>query len=60
QTVYLPSVQRCAAGGDFTPSEGVVIGRLRRPGEPVFTGENAAVWRRRQKGTGHQWFPVPS
>ena len=25
-------------------------GRLRRPGVPVFTGENAAVWRRRQKG----------
>ena len=29
-------------------------GRLRRAGEPVFTGGNAAVWRRRQKGQGHQ------
>ena len=39
-----------AAGGDFTLKVSVDIGRLRRPGVPVFTGENAAVWRRRQKG----------
>ena len=32
QTQKLPPIQRGTAGGDFTPSEGVVIGRLRRPG----------------------------
>ena len=31
-------------------SQGARNGRLRRPGVPVFTGGNAAVWRRRQKG----------
>ena len=30
----VPPIQRCAAGGDFTPSEGVHNGRLRRPGMP--------------------------
>jgi len=34
----------------FTLKVSVDIGRLRRPGVPVFTGGNAAVWRRRQKG----------
>ena len=34
----------------FTLKVSVHNGRLRRPGVPVFTGGNAAVWRRRQKG----------
>ena len=36
----------------FTPSEGVGSGRLRRPGVPVFTGENKG-------GKGTVWFPFP-
>ena len=50
QRVYLPPVQRCAAGGEKRPVRGAKSGRLRRPGEPVFTGENAAARRRGQKG----------
>ena len=61
QTQNLPPIQRGTAEGDFTPSEGVVIGRLRRPGMPPSGGGDAGVHRREQKGTGHQvWFPVPS
>ena len=36
----------------FTPSEGVGSGRLRRPGVPVFTGEN-------KRGQGHRMVPLP-
>ena len=36
----------------FTPSEGVGSGRLRRPGVPVFTGEN-------KRGQGHHMVPLP-
>ena len=36
----------------FTPSEGVGSGRLRRPGVPVFTGEN-------KRGKGHRMVPFP-
>ncbi len=36
----------------FTPSEGVGSGRLRRPGVPVFTGEN-------KRGQGHRMVPFP-
>ncbi|RHS81242.1 hypothetical protein DW923_11655 [Butyricicoccus sp. AM42-5AC] len=39
----VPPIQRLDAGGDFTPSEGVDSGRLRRPG-------NAAARRRGQEG----------
>ena len=46
---------------------GAKNGRLRRPGMPVFTGGNAAVWRRRCRcppagakgGKGTIWFPCP-
>ena len=40
-------------------SQGARNGRLRRPGVPVFTGGNAAVWRRRQKGQGNLGVPAP-
>ena len=37
QAVYLPPIQRCAAGGDFTLKVSVCNGRLRRPGDAVPT-----------------------
>ena len=40
QTADLPPIQRLAAGGGFTLDVSVHIGRLRRPGVPVFTGGN--------------------
>ena len=52
QTVDLPPIQRCAAGGDFTPSEGVE--NCRRP-----AAGNAGVHRREQKGTGHRMVSCP-
>ena len=48
----VPPIQRLDAGGDFTPSEGVDSGRLRRPG-------NAAARRRGQEGQGHRMVPCP-
>ena len=59
QKVCLPPVRRCAAGGEKRPVRGAKSGRLRRPGEPVFTGENAAVWRRRQEGQGNHLVSLP-
>ena len=46
----------------FTLKVSVDIGRLRRPGVPVFTGENAAVWRRhspRPSAEGKIFFIFP-
>ena len=52
QTQNLPPIQRGTAGGDFTPSEGVVIGRLRRPGGPGSPGRD-------KRGQGHHMVPLP-
>ena len=40
QMAESPLIQRLAAGGGFTLDVSVHIGRLRRPGVPVFTGGN--------------------
>ena len=52
QTADLPLIQRLAAGGGFTLDVSVHIGRLRRPGVPVFTGGN-------KRGKGHRMVPFP-
>ena len=52
QTQNLPPIQRGTAEGDFTPSEGVVIGRLRRPGMPPSGGGD-------KRGQGHHMVPLP-
>ena len=41
-----------AGGGGFTLKVSVHSGRLRRPGEPVFTGGN-------KRGQGHRMVPLP-
>ena len=52
QTQNLPPIQRGSAEGDFTPSEGVVISRLRRPGVPPSGGGD-------KRGQGHHMVPLP-
>ena len=48
----LAPIQRLAAGGDFTPSEGVDNGRLRRSGNAVPTAGG-------KRGQGHRMVPLP-
>ena len=52
QTADLPPIRRLAAGGGFTLDVSVHIGRLRQPGEPVFTGGN-----KRGQDTKHGFLP---
>ena len=52
QWVYLPPIQRLAAGGDFTLKVSVSICRLRRP-------ENAVPTAGAKGGKGTVWFPCP-
>ena len=50
--VYLRRYSGAAGGGDFTPSEGVDNGRLRRQGDAVPTAGG-------QRGQGHRMVPLP-
>ena len=60
QTQNLPPIQRGSAEGDFTPSEGVVIGRLRRPGRAgVHRRECRRLAAETKGGKGTVWFPCP-
>ncbi len=52
QTADLPPIQRLAAGGDFTPSEGVYL--CRRP-----AAGGVGAHRQGQKGTGHHMVSCP-
>ena len=51
--------QRSPAGLCSRRSSAFFISTPPGTGEPVFTGGNAAVWRRRQKGTGHRMVSCP-
>ena len=45
--------------GAFVLSEGIIAADGQESAVPT-AGGSAAVWRRRQEGTGHRWFPFPS